>query len=975
MANPLMLKVIVDDKGNPVLKDMQTNIGRIGKEANKTGTFLRKVFLSGIMLQGMYKFKQAIAASTREVMEFNKVFKQVEGITKTSGRALEVLKAKTIAVSNVTEHTATALGKVALQVSKMGFSLDESLKVIPHLADLATSSVADLTTATQVAVQTMKSFQMPATEMAHIVNVIQGTVSQTALDFEDFAEAMKFVAPIAKTMSISLEETAAMIGILGDVGIKGSLGGTTLKNMFLNIMRPSDDVRKILEKMNWEGKNFTEILRNMHQAGIPVRDFLETFNRRAVAGSLALADLNEKVDTLRESLEKDEIVVADVAAVIREAWIPQLKMLRNAFVNTFITMGEILDKTDLGVSINSITVRLIEFQEWLRENPEQVERFAKSVAILAFQVTHLATSGFEIIIKHMEALVRITKVFMLIKLFKHFGFINKNALVAAAGIRTATGAMMGFQAAIPIIGQATIAIYALGEAFKWMANRAIDAEKAVIKATWGTEVTQVTKQIEAAEKFNIALKEIQETTGKAQDPWGFYIRSTEEVNTQINNLMDTFAKDFGMKREFFEQAKNFGDAFIKSLKEKLGDAEDAAAKAKKILDGLFKIPKGKEDEKKKAAKAGKDIMKSYMEAMFRVSDEMSGSLKLGVDITKVVAMYTEQLRSIRTIISKFGVPATPRPAEMYEQMFTTPVKFETAGMGQIGQFAKPLGGIGIGLERQQKELEDIKKFRDKKVKLWEGYFEELKTLQDNFAVYQEEQRLEEFEKLKEYIWNQVDAYIEAAQTLHETVGIFQDIAFDKMQSKHKKELDLFEERARIELQLVENNAYKKAITEKRLQSERAKILKKQEEAEKELNKKRKTWAIVEVAINTAVAITNALRSVAFPASLVVAGLYTALGIAQTAAILAQEEFFYGGFTGHGDPREPAGIVHKKEYVIPHDKVEALGGASEIDKMIENRVNESIYGGRTINVFVDNFIGTEEYEREFYMRMEEEAQRW
>ena len=104
MARPLVLEVIVDDKGNAVLKDMRGNVKALDKSTKGLGRTLTRVFASAVMLAALNKFRSSIAGANKEIMEFNKTFKQIEGITGTSGKALDSLKVKTLDVSNNTEH-------------------------------------------------------------------------------------------------------------------------------------------------------------------------------------------------------------------------------------------------------------------------------------------------------------------------------------------------------------------------------------------------------------------------------------------------------------------------------------------------------------------------------------------------------------------------------------------------------------------------------------------------------------------------------------------------------------------------------------------------------------------------------------------------------------------------------------------------------------------------------------------------------
>ena len=61
---------------------------------------------------------------------------------------------------------------------------------------------------------------------------------------------MKYIAPIANVMGLSLEEVAASIGLLSDSGIKGSQAGTTLRGALTRLAKPTEDMLEVMNGLN-----------------------------------------------------------------------------------------------------------------------------------------------------------------------------------------------------------------------------------------------------------------------------------------------------------------------------------------------------------------------------------------------------------------------------------------------------------------------------------------------------------------------------------------------------------------------------------------------------------------------------------------------------------------------------------------------------------------------------------------------------
>jgi uncharacterized protein YoxC len=81
----------------------------------------------------------------------------------------------------------------------------------------------------------------------------------------------------------------------------------------------------------------------------------------------------------------------------------------------------------------------------------------------------------------------------------------------------------------------------------------------------------------------------------------------------------------------------------------------------------------------------------------------------------------------------------------------------------------------------------------------------------------------------------------------------------------------------------------------------------------------KAFALTSIATDTAAALTGGIRaaqSVGFPGNLVAMATVTAQILGNIAAAKNIAGFAEGGYTGDGGKHEPAGIVHRGEYVVP-----------------------------------------------------------
>jgi len=120
----------------------------------------------------------------------------------------------------------------------------------------------------------------------------------------------------------------------------------------------------------------------------------------------------------------------------------------------------------------------------------------------------------------------------------------------------------------------------------------------------------------------------------------------------------------------------------------------------------------------------------------------------------------------------------------------------------------------------------------------------------------------------------------------------------------------------------------------------------------------KGLAIAEIIINGAVAsalITKQLGIAAAPA-LALNAVQTGIQVA-TVLGTAIQGFARGGYTGDGGTYEPAGTVHRGEFVVPKRAVQALGGASRVASMVGVPVGGYANGGMVGSSIADRAINS------------------
>ncbi len=115
-----------------------------------------------------------------------------------------------------TKFTAVEVGQGMEYLTLAGFNARQTVQSIGGVLDVAAAAGTDLGRTSDI-----------------VSNVLTKTFTSSNTTLESPGETMKYVAPVAKSAGASIELMAAMVGVLGDAGIQGSMAGTTLRNTFL----------------------------------------------------------------------------------------------------------------------------------------------------------------------------------------------------------------------------------------------------------------------------------------------------------------------------------------------------------------------------------------------------------------------------------------------------------------------------------------------------------------------------------------------------------------------------------------------------------------------------------------------------------------------------------------------------------------------------------------------------------------------
>ena len=181
------------------------------------------------------------AVSTYAAWDFNlRRAAGASGIVDDQSKAFKDLGQSTIDLSIATklfDPTTVAKG-IYFWASTTGAAVDATNELLPVMK-LAAMTETDLEQSIKGVVNILQQWGEPMTRAAEVTAELFTVTQKTALELPNLIEAFKMVGPVASGFGTSVEDLMKIFGVLGDVGVKGSMAGRAIAMMFSRLAKPT----------------------------------------------------------------------------------------------------------------------------------------------------------------------------------------------------------------------------------------------------------------------------------------------------------------------------------------------------------------------------------------------------------------------------------------------------------------------------------------------------------------------------------------------------------------------------------------------------------------------------------------------------------------------------------------------------------------------------------------------------------------
>lgn len=325
-------------------------------------------------------------------MNFDTTMGRVQALTRLQkdDPMLAALRAnaKELGASTWADPTQVAQGQAFYAMA--GFKPEEIIKSMAGTLDLAKAGDVDISRAADIGSNILSAFGLSADEMDRVGDILVGTFTRTNTDLEMLGETMKYVGPIAKGLGVSLEETSAIAGVLGNIGIQGSQSGTAMRAIFSRLAAGPSMAKKELAKLgiktNDKKGNLrtpVDLLREVLQKTAKMGNAQRMGILKSIAGEEAAAafsaliekgnleDLNRIIDELKNNHGESK----QLAKVMADNLSGDMQQLNSAWTDFKISIFEVNNK-GLRNTFKWLTKIMVNIGDFAKSNPEIISNLS-----------------------------------------------------------------------------------------------------------------------------------------------------------------------------------------------------------------------------------------------------------------------------------------------------------------------------------------------------------------------------------------------------------------------------------------------------------------------------------------------------------------------------------------------------------------------------------------------------------------------
>ena len=369
----------------------------------RLNSFASSTKLLGTKLMGLGVAASApIAGSIAVFSNFDDAMRGVAAITQATGTQLENLRNTAKHLGATTSYSASEVASLMTELGRAGFKPDQIEKMTAAVMNMARATGTDATQASGIMAATIRQFGMEAGEATRVADGLTAAANKSFNTVESLGEALSYAGPVAANANMSLEETLAILGTLGNVGIQGSEAGTAMRRLLTLSAAESQKFKDVFgvttKDVHGDARSLVDVLGEVAAAtaNMGTAEKAEKLNDVfGLLGITAASSIGKSVADTRAlygELQKAGGVAAKTAAEMDGGLGGAFRILKSSIEAVAIAIGESLEGS-VTTMVQAFSRAASGLVEWIGKNQRIVKIAAASTVAIVGIGAALFTLG------------------------------------------------------------------------------------------------------------------------------------------------------------------------------------------------------------------------------------------------------------------------------------------------------------------------------------------------------------------------------------------------------------------------------------------------------------------------------------------------------------------------------------------------------------------------------------------------------
>lgn len=220
----------------------------LGGAVGVAGNF-GKLMGAGILAGGVVSaFGEVISAGNDFTTELN----TMQAVSSATAEQMALVSERAKQLGNDIDLPNTSASDAAAamtELAKGGFSVQQAMDGAKGTLQLAAAAQIDAATAATIQSQALQSFGLDASYAATAADVLANSANASSAEITDISAGLAQSGAVANQFGLTIEDTAATLGVLSNAGIAGSDAGTLLKSALLALTDQGKPAQAAIEEL------------------------------------------------------------------------------------------------------------------------------------------------------------------------------------------------------------------------------------------------------------------------------------------------------------------------------------------------------------------------------------------------------------------------------------------------------------------------------------------------------------------------------------------------------------------------------------------------------------------------------------------------------------------------------------------------------------------------------------------------------